>query len=157
MLTFDQRADILQLMKKKLLAAFLFICSGFLFSPTGAQAAKQRLRREQGGTTVRRIYTRGARASVKFRPDRRGLLLSFSGLGSAVSITYTLTYTGNGMKQGVTGTVTPETAGEQRELLFGTCSHGVCHYHQDIKDARLVIDSKLSSGLTVRKPYRIKV
>lgn len=125
-----------------------------LFSGS-ALTAKKRLSRGGVNTPVRRTYTRGVKASVSFRPDRRGLLINFSGFGNITSVTYTLTYAADGISQGAMGTVTPATAGEQREVLFGTCSHGVCRYHSNIKNARLVIDSKLSSGQIIRKPYKI--
>ena len=143
-------------MKRKFLILGLSLLLLF-FSSNLVLAAKKRLRRGRGGTTVRRTYTRGVKASVSFRPDRRGLLINFSGFGNVASVTYTLTYNSNGIPQGAGGTATPATAGEQRELLFGTCSGGVCRFHSNITNARLVIDSKLSSGLIVRKPYRIKV
>ena len=142
-------------MKKLLITLIAFLILFTLFA--NAWAAKKRPPRSRGGAPVTRTYTRGIRTSVKFRPDRRGLLINFSGFGNIVSATYTLTYSANGVPQGAMGTVTPETGGEQREVLFGTCSHGVCRYHTNITGARLVIDSKLSSGLIVRKPYRINI
>lgn len=144
-------------MKKKLFGVLIIACLVSLLLHPEAWAAKKRLRRGRQGTTVRKTYTRGVGASVRFRPDRHGLLINFSGFGNVASVTYTLTYTANGIPQGAGGTATPETAGEQRELLFGTCSGGVCHYHTNITNARLVVDSKLSSGLIIRKPYRIRV
>lgn len=136
---------------------FLAICLFFLLSPPNAWAAKKRPARGDQKTTTKRVYTRGVQASVKFRPDRQGLLINFSNFGNVVSVSYTLTYTASGVPQGAMGTAAPETAGQERELLFGTCSAGVCRYHANITNARLVIDSKLTSGLTVRRPYRIKV
>lgn len=140
----------------------LLIVSFLLLLPYYVWAAKPRPPRSgsrQTTTPVRKSYSqsRGIKASVRFRSDRRGLLINFGDFGNAVSVTYSLTYTANGIPQGVRGTVSPETAGEQRELLFGTCSGGVCRYHTNITNARLVIDSQLSSVLTIRKPYRIKV
>jgi hypothetical protein len=117
-------------------------------------ASKKRPPRSSGeGAPVRAYYTRGVRASIRFRPDRLGLLVNFSGFSNIAS----LTYTANGIPQGVSGTVTAATAGEQREILFGTCSGGICRYHTNITNARLIIDSKLYSGTIIRKPYRIKV
>jgi hypothetical protein len=135
-----------------LILAFLFL------SPNPALAAKKRPPRSTGaGTPVRTYSTRGVRASIRFRPDRQGLLINFSGFNNISSVTYSLTYNANGIPQGVSGTVTAQTSGEQRELLFGTCSAGVCRYHTHITNARLVIDSKLFSGTIIRKPYRIRV
>jgi hypothetical protein len=85
------------------------------------------------------------------------LYLTFLDFGQAVSVTYTLTYQAGGIPHGARGTARPATAGQRRELLFGTCSAGVCRYHTHITNARLIIDSRLKSGLIIRKPYRIKV
>lgn len=142
---------------KKLLITLIAFSIFFSLFPSVWAAKKRPPRDSSSGQPVTRTYTRGVRSSVRFRPDRLGLLINFSGFGNIVSVTYTLTYNANGIPQGAMGTVTPETAGEQREVLFGTCSHGVCRYHTNITNARLVIDSKLSSGLVIRKPYRIKI
>jgi hypothetical protein len=143
-------------MRKLLVLTLTF--SLLFFSLNIALAARKRPPRKSGsGAPVRTYYTRGVRASVRFRSDRRGLLINFSGFNNIASVTYSLTYTANGIPQGVSGTITAETAGEQRELLFGTCSGGVCRYHTNITNAKLLIDSKLYSGTTIRKPYRIKV
>lgn len=150
-------------MKGKAFLTVFFLGALVFLESSSAWAAKSRPPRgstqKRASTSVRRTYSssRGIKTSVRFRSDRRGLLVSFGDFGNVVSATYSLTYTANGIPQGIEGTVTPDTAGGQRELLFGTCSHGVCRYHDDISNARLVIDSKLSSGLVIRKPYRIKV
>ena len=130
----------------------------FTFWASSVLAAKKRPPRTSGGSApVRNYSTRGVRASIRFRSDRQGLLINFSGFGNLASATYSLTYTANGIPQGVSGTVTAQTSGEQRELLFGTCSGGVCRYHTNITNAKLLIDSRLNSGAIIRKPYRIKV
>lgn len=105
------------------------------------------------GTTV----TQGVKTSVRLRTDRLAVIINFSGLNNANSVSYQLTYVGDGISQGVMGAIQPSEGTQSRELLFGTCSRNVCRYHSNIHDARLVITSRLKSGLTVRKPYRIKV
>lgn len=146
-------------MNKKFFLALIVSLLLFSLVSTLSWAAKTRPPRgSTSGTTVTRTYSRGINASISFRPDRLGLIINFSGFTSNIeSVTYTLTYNANGIPQGAMGTVTPETASEQREVLFGTCSHGVCRYHTNITNARLVIDTKLTSGLTIRKPYRINI
>jgi len=141
---------------------FLSLIAVFIFSlviPSETLAAKARTSR--GLTSGSRSYvSTGGRVvtSVKFRGDRRAVIINFAGLTNAISVTYSLTYSSNGIPQGVMGTIT-NIAGsvDSRELLFGTCSHGVCRYHTGITDARLVITSKLKSGITTRKSYRLKV
>ena len=144
-------------MRKVLVALAVIV---FLACPESVEGAKKRPPRGGGGTPTRRISTatRGIKTSVRFRSDRRALLLIFSSFNSnIVSVTYALTYTSNGIPRGAQSTLIAATGESQRELLFGTCSGGVCRYHHNITNARLVIDTKLKSGLTIRKPYRIKV
>jgi len=144
-------------MRKILVLILLGVILGF---PSSALALKERVRR--GGTTTsaatRTSSRLGVASSVKFRSDRRALVVTFSDLGKTSQISYTLTYTGSGVSQGVSGTIKP--AGEpsiSRELVFGTCSAGVCRYHTGITNARLVITSWLKNGRKVNKGYKIKV
>ena len=88
----------------------LFLIAGFFFLwPSDVQAAKRRPPRGSTRTTapVRRTSssTRGVRTQVRFRADRRALLVNFSSFNNAVSVTYSLTYTSNGKAQGIRGTV----------------------------------------------------
>jgi len=141
---------------------FLSLITIFLLSlvlPLEILAAKPRTSR--GTTGGSKSYaSSGGRviSSVKFRGDRRAIIINLAGLNNAKSVTYSLTYNSNGIAQGAMGTITNITSAvESRELLFGTCSHGVCRYHTGITDARLVITAKLKSGITTRKSYRLKV
>ena len=136
------------------IAALLYCCF-----PSEAWAAKKRPARDSGsGAAPARQASSSVKASVKFRPDRRALLVSFSGFNSQItSVSYLLTYDSRQGTQAGGGTITSAEAGGERELLFGTSSAGVATYHTGISNARLVIDTKLKSGLTIRKPYRIKV
>jgi len=143
-------------MKRKIGLFTLILIIGCFFFPTRVLAAKKRTSR--GGTAVTSgTISRGVQSSVKFKSNRLGLILTLSGFGNISSVSYQLTYTTNGIPEGVSGTIQPTGATETRELLFATCSKNVCRWHTNIRDARLVVTSKLKSGLTVRKPYRIKV
>jgi len=143
-------------MKRKIGLFTLILIIGCFFFPAKVLAAKKRTSR--GGTAVTSGTTsRGVQSSVKFKSNRLGLILTLSGFGNISSVSYQLTYTTNGIPEGVSGTIQPTGATETRELLFATCSKNVCRWHTNIHDARLVVTSKLKSGLTVRKPYRIKV
>jgi len=132
----------------------------FLIIPHQILAAKARTSRGGGtGSTSGSVSTSGrVTTSVRFRSDRRAAIISFAGLSNANSVNYSLTYDSNGIAQGAMGTMT-NIAGssDSRELLFGTCSHGTCRYHTGIINARLVITSKLKSGITTRKSYKLKV
>jgi hypothetical protein len=144
---------------RKQISFFLALILLFL-TPVGVLAAK--VRTSRGGTTSSSsgyISTSGrVVTSARFRGDRRAVIVSFAGLSNASSVNYSLTYDSNGIAQGAMGTMT-NIAGssDSRELLFGTCSHGVCRYHTGIINARLVITSKLKSGITTRKSYKLKV
>ncbi|MCX6724909.1 MAG: hypothetical protein NTV20_02300 [Candidatus Shapirobacteria bacterium] len=123
-------------------------------------AAKARTSRGgSSGVSTGSVFTGGrVITSAKFRGDRRAIIVNFAGLNNATSVSYSLTYNTNGIPQGAIGTMTNISgASDSRELLFGTCSHGVCRYHTGIIDARLVITSKLKSGITTRKSYKLKV
>lgn len=142
----------------KKIAILFIILSLFLSIPSEIWAAK--LRTTRGKTTTATRVSRstgGVTYSVKFRSDRKGIILNLSRLDNASSVSYELTYTSNGITQGVRGSIKPTGSSETRELLFGTCSGNVCRYHTNIRDARLVITSKLKSGKTTRKPYRLRV
>ncbi|MBI2617474.1 hypothetical protein HYW55_05030 [Candidatus Gottesmanbacteria bacterium] len=96
-------------------------------------------------------------AIVKYRSDKLGLLFSFSNFRGIESVSYSFSYTANGIPQGAGGTITAgNNPSMQRELLFGTCSTGVCTYHYNLSGARLILTAKLTNGKTVTKSYRIK-
>lgn len=144
-------------MKRKIGLFTLILMIGCFFFPAEVLAAKKRTSRGGGTTGTRTTTSRGVQSSVKFKSNRLGLILTLSGFGNVSLVSYQLTYTTNGIPEGVSGTIQPTGATETRELLFATCSKNVCRWHTNIRDARLVVTSKLKSGLTVRKPYRIKV
>ena len=127
-----------------------------------AQSAQAKvLPRFQTGTkSVSSVKTTSGRVgvSVKFRGDRHAILVNFSNLTAAKSVSYTLSYQTNGKNEGVAGTIRPQGTGAmQRELLFGTCSSGVCRYHSNITNAKLEVTSTLNSGQKVIKRFRLKV
>lgn len=98
----------------------------------------------------------GAIISAKLRSDRLALIVNFSGLLRTSSLSYTLSYKTNGIPQGVMGTIKPTVNADQRVLLFGTCSSGVCRYHTNISEMRFVVTSNLKTGGQVIKPFRVK-
>ena len=141
----------------------ILISLNIFFSPLPALAARKRVRVEApaksggGGAAVQRSAYGGVSSSVKLRGDRKAITLTLSNMGGVSSVSYQLTYIANGVSQGVMGKVDPALeATAARELLFGTCSHGVCTYHTNISNMRLKVSSHLASGITVIKPYRIR-
>lgn len=101
--------------------------------------------------------SKGVGTSVKFRGDRRAIVINFSNLAIASSVNYTLSYESRGIPQGAGGTIQHAGDSTSRELLFGTCSHGVCRYDTGIVNAKLVITTTLLNGKKVVKSYKLKV
>ena len=124
-----------------------------LFSPFPVYAARKRVRKAKPQTVY---VSRGVKSSIRFRPDRLGLFLTFSGFDNLASGRYELIYDSNGITQGAGGSIIIGDTGT-KELVFGTASGGIFNYHTHITNARLSIVSVLKDGTTVLKPYRIKV
>ena len=135
---------------------FLLILSCLiLFPKESAEAAKKFISKKVGGGKT--AVSSSIPAIVRFRPDRLGLLLSFSRFTGIESVSYSFTYNTNNTPQGAGGTIIKDNNPTAvRELLFGTCSSGVCKYHNNISGARLTLTAKLSNGRTAFKSYRIK-
>ena len=93
---------------------------------------------------------------VKFRSDRQAIIADFSSLGEALSVSYTLTYSHGGVNEGAGGTVSSAGDTASRELLFGTCSKGVCRYHTGIKNAKFTVTSTVRGGKKVVKTFRLR-
>ena len=130
----------------------------FTFTPSPALAARKRTPkvRQKTPTAITYSASQGVGSKVRFRPDRRALLINFSGFNNILSGNYELTYTADGIPQGAGGSIILGDSGT-KTLLFGTCSGGVCKYHSNITNAKLKITSITKSGQKIIKPYRIKV
>jgi len=127
--------------------------SFFALAPEKAYAAKTRVRKPKQQVVY---VSKGVKSSVRFRSDRLGILLNFSNFDNLESGSYQLVYEADGVPQGAGGSIILGDTGV-KELLFATCSGGVCTFHQNITNARLSIISVLKDGTTVLKPYRLKV
>lgn len=114
-----------------------------------------RFRKAAAGSTP---VNSGLIVSVRLRPDREALELSFGNLNKVKNVVYTLSYNANGIDQGVNGMLSAvDGNGNSRELLFGTCSSGVCTYHQNITGMKLEIVTELPSGKKTLRRYLIRV
>lgn len=154
-------------MKKTTLITLISLISLFspLFFPPKA-SAKRLLPRVAGAKTSATgrssapaaRSSRGVTVKVSFRDDRKATIATFSNLSIATKVEYSLTYNTRGTKQAVVGSLDPTREDPtMRELLFGTCSAGVCRYDAGISDARFTVTTTLKSGLKVVKPFRLKV
>lgn len=137
---------------KHLLVLFLLTTS-LLFVPT-VHAAKPRIRVSTG--------TSSAGSSVGYSKARlsRGtnsVVITFINLSNVTKVTYTLSYTANGIEQGAVGSLTPTGDSDSRDVYFGTCSHGVCTPHRGIQNAVLIVETQLKNGRMNAKRYRIRV
>jgi hypothetical protein len=100
----------------------------------------------------------GVAVSPRLRGDRRALEISFSNLSKANNVSYVLTYQTNGMDQGAQGSVSSSSGNStSREVLFGTCSSGVCTYHANITNMKLEVTVELANGKKTVKRYKIKI
>lgn len=111
------------------------------------------------GTIAKKAATpgKGITTKVKFRSDRKGIVATFSNLDVASKVAYSLTYTQKRVQEGAGGSLTDLSGTQTRELLFATCSHGVCRYHTGIKNARFVVTTTLKNGKKISKGFRLKV
>lgn len=135
----------------KILLLIIIILSLVISSPV--EAAKKFVPKK---TTVR-TSSGSIPAIARYRGDKLGILLSFSNFSGIESVTYSFTYSTNGIPQGVGGTITKNNnPSAQRELLFGTCSSSVCTYHHNLTNARLTLTATMTNGRTASKAYRIK-
>src|SRR5258708_1400797 len=108
-------------------------------------------------SSVSRSTTRGVPISVRFRGDRLAIIATFSNINSFTSVSYTLSYLSRGIPQGVVGTIYNTDPNQTKEILFGTCSNGICRYDTGITNARFTVTTTLNSGLKVRRSFVLKV
>lgn len=100
----------------------------------------------------------GVVTSPRLRSDRKALSVYFNNLSKAKNVTYTLIYQTDGKDEGISGSI-DSSAGNSttRELLFGTCSAGVCRYHANLKNMKLEVVTELLSGKKLLRRFRVKV
>lgn len=96
-------------------------------------------------------------SSARLSRNTNSVIVNFMNLSAVSKITYTLSYTANGIEQGAVGSVNPTGSTDSRDVYFGTCSHGVCTPHRGIQNAVLLIETHLKSGRTTVKRYRIRM
>lgn len=141
-------------MKRVIILFLLSLASVGLFSQV--HAAKPRVKKTIVKTTKTSVAT--GYSSAKLSRGTNSVVVTFLNLSKVSRINYTLSYSANGVEQGVVGSLTPAgQTTDSRDLYFGTCSHGVCTAHRSITGATLTIETKLKSGGTHVKRYKIKI
>jgi len=134
-------------MKRCLYIVILFFAFFALLTPVFA--AKKRIRAPKiAGVSY---------SSAKLSRNTNSTIVTFLNLGKVKKEDYSLSYTANGIQQGVVGSFIPSgQATESRDLYFGTCSKGVCTPHYGIKNASLTVTTTLKSGASYIKRYKYK-
>ena len=130
---------------------FLIVFAAFVFLslPSEVLAAKKRVR------TARAVGI--AYSSARLSRGTNSIVITFKNLAKVKRVEYTLSYSANGIPQGVMGSFVPAgAASDSRDLYFGTCSKGVCTPHYGITGATLVVTTTLASGASHTKRYIIK-
>ncbi len=143
---------------KKLIFFSVFFASLILVFP-GNVFAKRLLPQTKAPAGIVASKSRGVGLSVRFRSDRRAVVMTVSNMTIANSITYNLSYNTNGTTQGVSGTIIPsqEQGTITRELVFGTASNGIYRYDTNITNAKLVVTSVLKNGVKIVRTFKLKV
>lgn len=96
-------------------------------------------------------------SKVSLSRPTHSTVVTFTNLSRVKRIEYALSYTANGISQGVMGSFTPSgQSTDSRDLYFGTCSKGVCTPHVGIQNATLTVTTTTTSGGTNTKRYRFK-
>ena len=134
-------------MKLKYLGISLILLSFFtLATARPAFALKKRIR------AARAVYS-----TAKISHETHSAVVTFNELPGVVRFDYTLSYSANGIEEGVVGSFVPNGGGrESRDLYFGTCSKGVCTPHYGITGASLTVTATLKGGATYIKEYVMK-
>ena len=129
----------------------------FVFSKNIEAKVLPKAAKSPGAVSKNSVVT-GITVSPRLRADRRALIVYFSNLQSAKSVSYSLTYDTSTQPEGAIGSVsTTGPSSVSQELLFGTCSKNVCRYHTGINNMRLEVSYTTKSGKKYLKKYKIKV
>lgn len=134
-----------------------------LFLLTGLTPVAEAKVLPQAGKSTGKSVVRSSGSTIgvypRLRADRKAVVVSFTNLGNAKQVAYSLIYThGAGQQEGAGGGL--NLAGQnsdKAELLFGTCSAGVCRYHSNIRDARLEVAYTSANGKKYLKKFRIRI
>lgn len=142
-------------MKKYLLLVFILFFLLTLSSPAEAKLLPQS---KSVKSKLLPAVAKSFSVSARLRADRKALFVTFSNPQKVKNIAFTLTYQTNGKEEGAGGSVpinSPSVV--TRELLFGTCSSGVCRYHSNMSNMRLQVSYESLAGKRYIKRFKIRV
>jgi hypothetical protein len=139
------------------------VIASIIFAITFTGIAEAKVLPQAGKTAPVKTFTKSTGSTIgvypKLRADRKALIVTFTNLQNAKSVSYNLVYTqGSGQQEGAGGALnlTGQTT-DKAELLFGTCSSGVCRYHSGVKDAKLEVSYTSVNGKRYLKKFKIKI
>lgn len=95
-------------------------------------------------------------SSAKLSRGTHSVVATFYALAGVAKFEYALSYSANGIPQGVVGSFAASGQNDSRDLYFGTCSKGVCTPHYGITGASLTVTATLKGGATYIKRYALK-
>lgn len=112
----------------------------------------------QARKSTARTASNGISVYPRLRADRKAVIVNFANLQNAKGVSYMLTYQTSTQQEGAMGGINlTGTPSHSQELLFGTCSKGICRYHTGINNARLEVSYTTTSGKKYLKKFKIKV
>lgn len=132
-------------MKKIISLLSIILLFFILVKPDSVYALKKRIR-----------AARASYSSAKLSRGTHSVVVTFYAIPRVVKYDYMLSYSANGIPQGVVGAFSPAGQNDSRDLYFGTCSKGVCTPHYGITNASLTVTATLKGGATYIKRYVLK-
>lgn len=113
--------------------------------PESVLALKKRIR------AARAVYS-----TATLSHGTHSVVVTFYAVPGVAKFDYILSYSANGIPQGVVGSFPATGQNDSRDLYFGTCSKGVCTPHYGITGATLTVTATLRGGATYIKRYSIR-
>lgn len=144
------------LMRKISIALFILFSLFVIVENTQAKVLPQ-VAKSGSKTTVKSSVGSGINVTPRLRSDKRAVIVYFSNLQNASSVSYTLTYNTSAQQEGAIGSLNLAASRTSQELLFGTCSKNACRYHSGISNMKLEVSYTTKAGKKFIKKYRIKV
>lgn len=96
-------------------------------------------------------------ASGQFLKSSNVVRAYFGNMKRVSKVSYVLMYDGNGIGQGIEGSFTPgKKTSYSKDLFLGTCSRKVCIRHKNIKNMRLEVTTRSTTGKTSKKMIKIR-
>ncbi|MEK7518216.1 MAG: hypothetical protein AAB583_06765 [Patescibacteria group bacterium] len=110
-----------------------------------------------GATRSKKTSAPSVSTSAQFIKAKNAVRVFFGNLKGVGKITYVVTYSANGINQGIEGSLIPGKKTSLTSMLYlGTCSGKDCISHKNIKNIQLEAKIKYTNGKTLSKIYKVK-